>query len=431
MLPIWLDILLTLPSYMLLLSLGSLLLNLRIRFHYWFLIAIFASAVNIDLEQWLGQSLIKVIVPVLIMIGLFSCFSKTNLYKSAIAVIVGYNAYFFIESIALLFSYNLFKVLPEAYLNDIVISIFTVLFMVSLGLGIIVLIKILNWKFFNLAQMADGSRENKPILKALLLFAGIPFLIYCFIAWLTFYLAGFPEVNIVLILSVINAIFLIYIFLSALALKKADDALEKIYKHKADRSVMTLLRQLFETRFEVKGEYVRQITPADSIPIPQLCLFFQIQYALARERKVDLVLHTSDLSGLEAYVDDAFIRMLERLFENAFEAVESAEFKEIYSEIAKDDDGGFTIIIKNNGDILPNGFQKHPFELGYTTKNDPDRGYGLYTVKKLIDHYQGSIDLRGSDGYTQVTIKLPFKETYKRTAPEQPTRPLLRIIKGN
>jgi len=121
--------------------------------------------------------------------------------------------------------------------------------------------------------------------------------------------------------------------------------------------------------------------------------------------------------------------MLKSLYENAFEAVGSAEFKEIYSEIAKDDDGGFTLIIKNNGDVLPKGFQKQPFELGYTTKKAPNRGYGLHMVKKLIDHYQGSIDLRGSDGYTQVTIKLPFKETYMPTEPEEPKRPLLQVVK--
>ena len=60
--------------------------------------------------------------------------------------------------------------------------------------------------------------------------------------------------------------------------------------------------------------------------------------------------------------------MLERLYENAFEAVGSAEFKEIYSEIVKDDDGGFTLIIKNNGDVLPKGGQKQPFELAILQK---------------------------------------------------------------
>ena len=118
--------------------------------------------------------------------------------------------------------------------------------------------------------------------------------------------------------------------------------------------------------------------------------------------------------------------MLKALYENAFEAVESAEFKEIYSEITKDEDGGTTIFIKNNGDILPCGQQNKPFELGYTTKSGVDRGHGLYRVKKLIVYYQGSIDLRGSDGYTQVTIKLPFKESYP---PVQSIRSALRVIR--
>ena len=440
------------PSSLLALSLGSLILNLKIRFHHWIIIGLITSAVNVGLEQWLGSSLIKVIVPVFIMIGLFSCLLKTNLHKSAIAVIMGYTVYAFIESIALLISYNLFQIYFEEYLGGILVNIIIILFMVLLGLGIIALIKKFHWQLYNLGQIADDSRENRPILTALLFLVGIPFLIYCLILWLMTYLAGLMAylaeltegniehiiadiskiiANVVLILNISNAVFLVYFFATCFAMKRFDNTLAKTYKYRADRSVMSLLRQFFAIKFEAKEAYVKQKTPADTIPIPQLNLFFHIQYALARERQVDFVLQASDLSGLEAYVDDAFIRMLERLFENAFEAVEPAEFKEIYCEIAKDDDGGFTLIIKNNGDVLPKGGQKQPFELGYTTKNAPDRGYGLYAVKKLLDHYQGSIDLRGSDGYTQVTIKLPFKETYMPAGPEQPKKPLLRIVKSD
>jgi len=423
----WLNLLITMPLYLIMLSLGSLILNLKIRVHHWLLIALIASAVNVGLEEWLGQSLIKVVVPVFVMAGLLSCLLKINLYKSAITVFIGFNAYVFTESIALLISYNFLKKLPEAIMNDILIVIIIALFMAVLGLGIIALIKIFNFRLYNLTQMADNSRENEPVLTALLLFIGIPFLVYCFIFWLMIHTMGSIGIDIILILNIINAIFLVYIAFAAVALRRADRALQRSYKYHADRGVAELLRRFFEIRFEAKEAYVKQMTPISLVPIPQLHLFFQIQYAIAQEKQVDFILQTSDLSGLEAYVDDAFIRMLERLYENAFEAVETAEFKEIYSEIAKDDDGGFTIIIKNNGDVLPKGSQKHPFEFGYTTKNDPDRGYGLYAVKKQIDHYEGSIDLRGTDGYTQATIKLPFKESYK---PEQPKRPALRVVKG-
>lgn len=427
MLPIWLNLLLTVPLYLLILSLGSLTLNLKIRFWHWVLTALLVSVVNVGLEEWLGQSLIKIIVPVFVMIGLVAYLSETNLHKSAIMVIMGYTIYAFIESITHLISYNIFKLLPEEILYSSSINIIAIMFMVSLGFCIFVLIKTFNWKLYNLAYMANDSRENEPVLTGVLAFIGISFVVYCLILGLTFYISRFPELNLAVILSIGHATFLLYFFYTCFMVKRMECASEKSYKYNANRGVTELLRRFFETRFNAKEAYVKQMAPISLIPIPQLHLFFQIQYALAQEKQVDFILQTSDLSGLEAYVDDDFIWMLERLYENAFEAIETAEFKEIYSEIAKDDDGGFTVIIKNNGDVLPKGSQAHPFEPGYTTRNSPRRGYGLHTVKKLIDSYQGSIDLRGTDGYTQATIKLPFKESYK---PEQPKRPVLRVVKG-
>lgn len=125
-------------------------------------------------------------------------------------------------------------------------------------------------------------------------------------------------------------------------------------------------------------------TPADCIQIPQLQCFYQSKYVFAQARKIDFNLHYGDISGLEAYVDEDFIDMLEHLYKNAFEGVRPAEFKEIYTEIAKDD-SGFILIIKNNGIILPSNHQSQLFELGYTTKSSPNRGYGLYIHSQEVN----------------------------------------------
>ena len=95
MLPVWLNLLLSVSSFLIILSLGSLILNLKIRPQHWILIALFIFTVYVGLEQWLAQSLIKTIAPVFVMVGLYSYLSKTNLYKSALAVIMGCNIYFF------------------------------------------------------------------------------------------------------------------------------------------------------------------------------------------------------------------------------------------------------------------------------------------------------------------------------------------------
>ena len=164
----WLNLLLTIPLYLMMLSLGLLILNLKIRYNYLALIVILVSIINIGLEYWFGNSLIKVIIPIVMMIYLYSYLSKVNILKSSIAIIMGVNVYFFIESITTLILYNLLKICPEEYLNSLLVNVFGVLFMLLFGVGIIALIKTFNWQLFNLGTIAENSRQNKSILTTVL-----------------------------------------------------------------------------------------------------------------------------------------------------------------------------------------------------------------------------------------------------------------------
>lgn len=426
--PVWLNLLLTTIILLLQLYLGLLLFDLKRPFYKLILIAIIAAVTNNALEFLFGvYSPIKIIAPVIVLFCLYSYLAKTNILKSALAIIMGGNIIYFLDGITNLLFYNLLKVLPIELFNDFLLNITAVIIMVSQGLGIIALIKIRDWKLYNLSQLADNeNKEYKTILITMLVLVGMPTLVYCFVCFLVGYTLSFPAGNIFIILDISTILFMAYFFGLCFLLKRAEKALQKILKNKLDSSTIAFIQHFLDSKPDVNIDYTKLKRKFYLIKNPQLRLFYQTEYALARERKVDFVTDFADCSGLDAYVDDTFIRMLKALYENAFEAVESAEFKEIYSEISKDDDGSTTIIIKNNGDILPSGHQNKPFEIAYTTKSGVDRGHGLYRVKKLIDYYQGSIDLRGSDGYTQVTIKLPFKEYY---SPGQPIKSTLRIVR--
>lgn len=426
--PVWVNLLLTATMLLLALYLGLLLFDLKKPFYKLILIAIVAAVTNNALEFLVGTSSpVKTIVPVIVLFCLYSYLAKVNILKSALAIIMGSNIIYFLDSITTLLFSNLLKVLPMELFNDLLLNITAVTIMVSLCLGVIALIKIRDWKLYNLSQLADNeSKEYKTILITMLVLMGMPTLVYCFILFLMGYTQSFPIDNILIILNIANTIFMAYFFGICFLLKRAEQALQKILKSKLDSGTITFMQHFLDAKPDVKIDYTKLKKKVCLIENPQLRLFYQTEYTLAQERNVDFVTNFADCSGLDAYVDDSFIRMLKALYENAFEAVEAAEFKEIYNEITKDNDGGTTIIIKNNGDILPSGHQSKPFEIGYTTKSGADRGYGLYRVKKLIDYYQGSIDLRGSDGYTQVTIKLPFREYY---SPGQSIRPKLRVIR--
>ncbi|AKL95836.1 signal transduction histidine kinase [Clostridium aceticum] len=58
------------------------------------------------------------------------------------------------------------------------------------------------------------------------------------------------------------------------------------------------------------------------------------------------------------------------------------------------------IEIKNTGETIQSRDINHIFERGFSTKEGKYRGYGLYNVKRIVDCYQGSIELSFDEKYT-------------------------------
>ena len=55
--------------------------------------------------------------------------------------------------------------------------------------------------------------------------------------------------------------------------------------------------------------------------------------------------------------------------------------------------------------LLPKDID-HIFERGFTTKKGKHRGYGLYNVKKIVDYYNGTIELSFEEEYVVFRILL-------------------------
>lgn len=91
------------------------------------------------------------------------------------------------------------------------------------------------------------------------------------------------------------------------------------------------------------------------------------------------------------------------LLDNAMEAAIQDKHPRIGVEF-KYEDGYYTIYIFNNGVPIP--IDQDIFAAGYTTKGSVSRGYGLYLVKKLVDHYKGHIETTSKER-TATIIKLP------------------------
>jgi sensor histidine kinase regulating citrate/malate metabolism len=97
--------------------------------------------------------------------------------------------------------------------------------------------------------------------------------------------------------------------------------------------------------------------------------------------------------------------ILGNLIDNAFEASIVAKDPRVGIEF-KREDANYIIYVINNGALITENEKDKIFDPGYSTKGDLARGYGLYLVKKIIEHYGGNIFLK-SGKQTTFIVQLP------------------------
>ena len=73
------------------------------------------------------------------------------------------------------------------------------------------------------------------------------------------------------------------------------------------------------------------------------------------------------------------------------------------------------VTITNNGPPIPAEIQEKIFQPSFTTKKkglDFGLGLGLSIVRRIVDSYGGTIELRSTDGHTSFTINLPTTQIH-------------------
>jgi sensor histidine kinase regulating citrate/malate metabolism len=124
-----------------------------------------------------------------------------------------------------------------------------------------------------------------------------------------------------------------------------------------------------------------------------------IQFSCSVNRKIDFF-------PLKEY---EMSEMICNLIDNAFEAVENLSVSDriVNLEIGKDDKCSF-IMIKNNSEGFNSRDISKMFERGFSTKKKKGRGYGLYTVKRIVYNYDGSIVVSLEDDF--IIFNISFKK---------------------
>ncbi len=135
------------------------------------------------------------------------------------------------------------------------------------------------------------------------------------------------------------------------------------------------------------------------------------KYMRAKELKVDFVIdRRTRLRELPLPLKTGdLVLIIGNLIENAFDAVRllGPERRKVYFYM-NDSDDFLEIIVKDLGPGIPEEIREIVFEQGFTTKGSPNRGLGLYLVKRCLILSGGTISIDcPQEGGTNLFIKIP------------------------
>ncbi len=130
--------------------------------------------------------------------------------------------------------------------------------------------------------------------------------------------------------------------------------------------------------------------------------------ALADEKKI--CFDVKFLSEMPVYPLEKheFVELFGNLLDNAIEAAETTKIEDHRKIVLTlGIEGDFKVVeIKNTGGKLQNEEIDKIFDRGFSTKNGKHRGYGLYTVKKIVNRHNGRVELSFDGDY--IIFKILF-----------------------
>jgi two-component system CitB family sensor kinase len=134
------------------------------------------------------------------------------------------------------------------------------------------------------------------------------------------------------------------------------------------------------------------------------------KYSKCEEGRINLVIDKdSKIIKLPKYMtSNELVSVVGNLIENSIDAVKNDGTGEIYVKIYEKENG-LEIIVKDNGDGIPEEIRESIYEMGITSKHS-GRGFGMYIVKKIIDEAKGTIYFKVNGG-TKWNIFIPMERS--------------------
>ena len=183
-----------------------------------------------------------------------------------------------------------------------------------------------------------------------------------------------------------------------------------IQQHECSKHIQTIQALIELEKIARAKEYINGIASqywSDNLQFhighPAISALINSKSSVAQLNNIDFAVAVKcDLADIDIPAWD-LCSMIGNLLDNAIEAA-MADLKPRVGVEFKYEDGYYVICVINNGSRITD--LSSVFEAGFTTKGSDSRGYGLYIVNKLVNKYQGSIEIFNKSKNT-VMLKLP------------------------
>ncbi len=166
--------------------------------------------------------------------------------------------------------------------------------------------------------------------------------------------------------------------------------------------------QVKEKTKEYIDKLLYNIQPVDrllNIDDQVLSAIIYSKKALARTKNVSFEIELKERVPeypLEKY---ELVELLGNLLDNAIEAAESGgdDNPRVVLTLGVEEDSKI-IKVWNTGKTIQQNHIDKVFQRGFSTKKGENRGYGLYNINRIVNCYDGTIELRSDNDYTAFEI---------------------------
>lgn len=133
----------------------------------------------------------------------------------------------------------------------------------------------------------------------------------------------------------------------------------------------------------------------------------------ANRLNIKLIFNVTNNSLENSLNDYEISDILNNLLDNAFEAIGNSNNDKIVILNILTEGSNNIVEVKNSGITIKPDNITNIFDIGFSTKEGKNRGYGLYNIKRIVEKNRSDLQLIFEDNYT--VFRISFKQTFKGT----------------